>query len=105
VFALLVRFDLIDADSALEFDSLVSKLCALIRRNEPRTLTYETFGVSGADLSRVFFEVYEDQAAFDEHERKDYVRSFLSDRERYVANTRVERLSPLKHVYAAQTAR
>jgi len=94
MFALMVRFDLIDEQAAALFDELVEKTGELIRTSEPGTLLYAVNEVNDAPLARVFYEVYTDRSAFDAHERGDHVRTFLSQREQYIANVRVEFLTP-----------
>lgn len=95
MFALVVRFELRDDESAVAFDRLVEETSQGIRVSEPGTLVYVTHRVDGAPLSRVFYEVYRDRAAFDEHERQSHTVRFLSERDKYVASTRVEFVSPV----------
>ncbi len=90
MFALVVRFDLKDEDAADAFDSLVSRTAEGIAQHEPGTLVYATHRVAGEPLARVFYEVYADREAFEEHERQPHTLTFLSDRENYVASSRVE---------------
>lgn len=94
MFALVVRFDLADADKAADFDSLVAETVAGIREHEPGTLVYATHAIEGEPLARVFYEVYRDRAAFDEHERQPHTTRFLSARGEYVSSVRVEFLTP-----------
>jgi quinol monooxygenase YgiN len=94
VFVLVVRFDLADAGKAAGFDNLVSETVDAIRRLEPGTLVYATHAVEGAPLARVFYEVYRDRAAFEEHERQPHTVRFLSECDRYVSHFRVEFLTP-----------
>lgn len=94
MFALVVRFELHDDESAAAFDQLVEETGLRIMASEPGTLVYVTHRVEGAPLSRVFYEVYRDRAAFDEHERQPHVLRFLAGREKYVGSTRVEFVSP-----------
>jgi len=93
VFGLVVRFDLKD-EAGEEFDALTSETVALIRRAEPGTLVYTCHAVDGDANARIFYELYRDKAAFEEHERQEHVRRFLSERDHYLAHTpRVEFLS------------
>jgi quinol monooxygenase YgiN len=94
MFALVVRFDLLDAEAAAGFDRLVEETARGIRELEPGTLVYATHTVAEAPLSRVFYEVYRDRDAFDEHERQPHTRRFLDQRSNYVADLRVEFLTP-----------
>lgn len=43
-------------------------------------------------VRRVFYELYRDKGAFEEHESKDYARAFLSERDQYLSVTEVDRL-------------
>lgn len=94
MFALVVRFNLDDADKAAEFDSLVAETVAAIREHEPGTLVYATHTVTDEPLARVFYEVYRDREAFDEHERQPHTVRFLNQREKYISSFRVEFLTP-----------
>lgn len=95
MYALVVRFDLKDNDSATAFDELVKLTGQGITAREPGTLVYVTHQVEGAPLARVFYEVYRDRAAFEEHERQPHTMRFLAEREKYIASTRVEFVSPV----------
>jgi len=95
MYGLVVRFDLKDAAAAQAFDELVAETGELIRTAEPGTLLYAINRVDDASLSRVFYEVYADRAAFEAHERTPHVKRFLTERERYIANVRVEFLTPV----------
>lgn len=94
MFALVVRFELKDEVSATAFDELVEATGRGIAAKEPGTLTYVTHRVRDAPLSRVFYEVYRDNEAFEEHERQPHTMRFLRERERYLAATRVEFVTP-----------
>lgn len=84
MFALVVRFDLA-AGAGPAFDALVDKTLGLIRAREPRTVIYACHQVEGAPDSRIFYELYEDRAAFDEHESGEHVKRFLAERQQYLA--------------------
>ncbi|MEU2057197.1 antibiotic biosynthesis monooxygenase [Streptomyces bungoensis] len=92
MFGLVVRFTCKDEAAATAFDELVARTGEQIRANEPGTVIYAVHRVDGRPLQRAFYELYRDEAAFDEHESKDYVRAFLSERERYLSATEVDRL-------------
>lgn len=94
MFALVVRFDLRDADAATAFDRLVADTVRAIIEHEPGTLVYATHTVADAPLSRIFYEVYADRAAFEEHERQPHTREFLDQRDKFVESFRVEFLTP-----------
>jgi quinol monooxygenase YgiN len=82
-FGLVVRFDL-KPDLADGFDRLVEETVRQIRESEPGTLAYLIHGVASAPASRVFYELYRDREAFDEHERQPHVKRFLAERGNYL---------------------
>ncbi|MGW7822736.1 putative quinol monooxygenase [Streptomyces puniciscabiei] len=92
MFGLFVRFTCKDEAAAAAFDDLVARTGEQIRANEPGTVIYAVHCVDGRPLERVFYELYRDKDAFEEHESKDYVRAFLSERDRYLSATEVDRL-------------
>ncbi|WP_324189983.1 putative quinol monooxygenase [Nocardia cyriacigeorgica] len=94
VFALVVKFELQDSAKAAAFDQLVAETVRDIAEHESGTLVYATHVVEGEPLARVFYEVYRDRAAFDEHERQPHTRRFLERRGEFVADFRVEFLTP-----------
>lgn len=64
---------------------------ARIRTQEPGTLVYACHAVDGDPNARVFYELYRDREAFDEHEGQEHVRRFLSQRSQYMdVDPRVE---------------
>ena len=66
-FALAVRFEL-TASGAEGFDALVAETLLGIRAIEPGTLAYVVHHEEASPLVRVFYEVYQDREAFEEHE-------------------------------------
>ncbi|MFF9266216.1 MULTISPECIES: putative quinol monooxygenase [Streptomyces] len=92
MFGLMVRFTCKDEASAAAFDDLAARTGELIRANEPGTVIYTVHRVDGRPLERIFYELYRDKDAFEEHESKGYVRAFLSERDEYLAATEVDRL-------------
>ncbi|WP_018682302.1 putative quinol monooxygenase [Actinokineospora enzanensis] len=95
MWALVVRFDLRDEQAARGFDALVAETLPEIVADEPGTLVYTVHDVADAPLSRVFYEVYADKAAFEEHERQPHTKRFLAEREQYLSDFRVEFLESL----------
>lgn len=93
MFALVVKFALIDQAAADAFDRVVSELVTKIAANERGTLVYSTHTVEGEPLSRIFYEVYESRTALDVHEAQPWTREFLDNRDKYVRETRVEFLA------------
>jgi quinol monooxygenase YgiN len=48
-------------------------------------LVYAVHQVEGEPNARIFYELYRDRAAFDEHERQEHTRRFLAGQERYLS--------------------
>jgi len=93
MYGLVVRFDL-KGGTGEAFDALTREAVALIRDAEPGTLIYACHAVDGDAEARVFYELYRDRDAFEEHERQEHVRRFHEKKERYLAGEpRVEFLS------------
>lgn len=88
----MVRFTCKDEAAARAFDELVARTGEEIRAHEPGTVIYAVHRVDGRPLERIFYELYRDEAAFQAHESQEYVRSFLAEREQYLASTEVDRL-------------
>jgi quinol monooxygenase YgiN len=98
VIGLFVRFDIRDEESAREFDELTREVVAAIAAAEPGTVVYATHAVRGAPLSRAFYELYADEAAFQAHERAPHVVDFHARKESLLAGEpRVEFFTP-QHV-------
>jgi quinol monooxygenase YgiN len=91
-FALVVRFTVRPLAEA-EFDTLIARTTAAIRDREPGTLIYACHRVDGEPRQRIFYELYRDRAAFDEHERQEHVRHFLAAREALLESTEVDFLT------------
>lgn len=94
MFSLYVRFELKDEAAAAGFDALVAKTVPLIESEEPGTRHYIVSTVRDAPLSRVFYEVYDDQNAFEAHEQQPHVKQFLAERELYLESHAVAWLTP-----------
>ncbi|GAA1401168.1 putative quinol monooxygenase [Catellatospora coxensis] len=93
MFALVVRFDIRDEESAVRFDELTAQAVEQIRAKEPGTLVYATHQVAGEPLARVFYEVYADDAAFQAHEAAEHVTAFHAAKDPLLVSHRVEFLS------------
>lgn len=94
MFALVVRFNLLDENAATRFDELVADLLPQIAAHEPGTLTYAVHTVHDAPNSRLFYECYSDRDAFEEHERQPHTAHFLQAKDALLADARVEFLTP-----------
>jgi quinol monooxygenase YgiN len=93
VFGLVVRFDLKDGSGEV-FDALTSEVVALINEAEPGTLVYACHALEGDAEARVFYELYRDKEAFEEHEHQEHVRRFHEKKAPYLSGEpRVEFLS------------
>lgn len=88
-FGLYVRHTLKEG-AAEAFDRLVEATAEGIRDKEPGTLVYVSHTVEGEPNLRVFYELYRDREAFDEHERQAHTRHFLAEREALVDNIEVD---------------
>jgi quinol monooxygenase YgiN len=91
-FALVVRFT-VQPGSEEAFDDLVSATAVGIRAREPGTLVYACHHVEGASRERIFYELYENKAAFDAHESQPHTRHFLAVRGALLESTVVDFLS------------
>lgn len=87
--ALVVRFRL-KPGAAEKFDALVERTVAEIRRSERGTLVYVSHAVPGQPDLRIFYELYRDEEAFQEHESQPHTKKFLQEREQYLIDTEVE---------------
>jgi len=88
-FGLVVRFTARDEDAVAAFDTLVAGALEGIRAHEPGTIVYVSHADADEPLVRVFYELYEDRAAFDRHEQQPHVRHFLAAREQYLTAVEV----------------
>lgn len=93
MFALVVRFEL-KPEAVDAFDALAARTLTGIK-DEAGTLLYVTSRVTDAPFSRVFVEIYADEAAFAAHEQYPHTRRFLVDREAMIESYRVEFLDPI----------
>jgi len=90
VFALVVRFDLIDEAAAEAFDALAAEAAPAIRDSEPGTLVYAVHRVEDAPLSRIFYEVYSSREAHRQHEAHEPVARFLREKDQYLSGVHVD---------------
>jgi quinol monooxygenase YgiN len=93
MFGLFVRFTCKNEDSAEAYDRLVAETAEGIRAYEPGTLVYATHTVEGKPLQRIFYELYQDRAAFEAHEAQPHTRRYLAERDQYLAATEVDWLT------------
>ena len=93
MFGLFVRFTCKDQASAEAYDKLVAETIEAIKTNEPGTLVYASHLVDGEPLQRIFYELYNDKAAFEAHEAAPHTRRYLDQRGQYLASTEVDWLT------------
>ncbi|GHE32100.1 putative quinol monooxygenase [Streptomyces capitiformicae] len=94
-FGLVVRFTLSDQAAATAFDKLAADTLKGIKAQEPGTLAYVTHIPEDQPLIRVFYELYEDRAAFEVHEAQPHTKRFLDEREQYLTDVEVTFLNAL----------
>ena len=82
-FGLVVRFELLEGHGEA-FDALTAETLASVRADEPGTLVYLAHSTLDTPDVRVFYELYEDHAAFEVHETAAHVRHFLEARTQHL---------------------
>jgi quinol monooxygenase YgiN len=92
-YGLLVRFRLREG-AAEAFDRLVAETVSEIAKHEPGTLIYTSHTVEGRPHERIFYELYQDEAAFAAHEEQPHTRRFLAARADYVESFDVDVMMP-----------
>lgn len=93
MFGLFVRFTCKDEASAEAYDRLVAETIEAIKADEPGTLVYASHLVEGQPLQRIFYELYQDRAAFEAHEASPATCRYLAERDQYLASTVVDWLT------------
>jgi quinol monooxygenase YgiN len=71
------------------FDRLSRDAVRAARQSDPGTIIYACHEVVGAPTQRIFYQLFRDQAAFQEHQNRPYVRQFLTDSRSHVIATNV----------------
>ena len=94
MFAIVVRFDLLDPAAAARFDALTADLLPRIAADEPGTLVYTVHTVNDAPLSRVFYECYADEDAWRAHEAYPHTRYFLDTKDALLSGAQAVFLTP-----------
>ncbi len=74
---------------AAAFDRAAEQLAEQVRTREPDTLVFVIHLVPDAPMQRIFYEIYRDRPAFDQHESQPYVLRFTADRRSCVLATNV----------------
>jgi quinol monooxygenase YgiN len=91
-FALVVRFT-VRPGSEEAFDRLTADTASGIREREYGTLIYACHTVEGQPRQRIFYELYRNRAAFEQHEAHAHVRRFLDQRAALLESTEVDFLT------------
>ena len=76
-------------DKVADFDRAADEVAEQVRAGEPDTLVYVIHTVPQAPMQRIFYEVYRDRAAYEQHEKQPYVQRFVAARRPYVLATNV----------------
>jgi quinol monooxygenase YgiN len=103
-FGLVVRHTL-KPGSAAAFDELAADALQLIRAREPGTLVYAVHRVADEPQVRLFYELYRDRDAFNDHEAQPHTRHFLQEREQHLEGLEVTFLSLIAAKGAGTTER
>ena len=85
---LIAIYTLLD-DKVADFDRAADEVAEQVRASEPDTLVYVIHTVPKAPMQRIFYEVYRDRAAYEQHEKQPYVQRFVATRRPYVLATNV----------------
>jgi quinol monooxygenase YgiN len=93
VIVTLLRVECRDDAAAAEFDALAARVFQQVSAHEPSTLVFASHGVEGQPLTRVYYEVYRDQAAADIHARGKPLRELLARQDPLVVGVRIEQLT------------
>ena len=89
----LLRVECRDNAAAAEFDKLTAKVFRHVSDHEPSTLVFASHGVEGQPLTRVFYEIYRDQAGANIHARAEPLRELLAKQKLLVAGAQIAQLT------------
>ncbi|MGH9029380.1 MAG: putative quinol monooxygenase [Acidimicrobiales bacterium] len=78
-----MRFELLRGHESA-FDELVAETVERIQQEEPGTFAYLVHAMRDEPGGRAFVEIYENEAAFERHEREPHTRRFLAERGQYL---------------------
>jgi quinol monooxygenase YgiN len=59
-----------------DFEAAAKQMIATVKESEPGTLTYILHKNTKDPTEFVYYEVYQDQAAFDSHGKTDHMKAF-----------------------------
>jgi quinol monooxygenase YgiN len=88
LYGLIAIYTLAEGGTA-DFDALAERVVAEVRANEPDALVYAVHSVPNAEMQRIFYEVYRDRMAYEDHKRQPHIQRFEADRRPYVLATNV----------------
>lgn len=87
-YGLIAIFTLVEgADGA--FDRLTERTVHAVREGEPGTLLFSCHTVANMPQQRIFYELYRDRQAYEDHQRQPHVQRFSVERRPYVLATNV----------------
>lgn len=89
----LLRVECHDKAAAAEFDALTAKVFQQVSDHEPYTLVFASHRVEDQPLTRVFYEVYRDQASANIHARAEPLCELLARQDPLVAGVQIEQLT------------
>jgi len=95
-FGMVVRFTLKEGHGEA-FDELMRRTVAEIQRHEPGTLAYVVQHVEGEPNTRIFYELYASDEAFQFHQDAAHIHEFKEQREQHLERVEVDRLSVVTH--------
>ncbi len=75
--------------AAADFDALAERVVGKVRASEPDALVYAVHSVPNAEMQRIFYEVYRDRMAYEDHQRQPHIRRFEAERDPSVLATNV----------------
>jgi quinol monooxygenase YgiN len=88
LYGLIAIYTLAEGTTA-DFDALAEQVVAEVRANEPDALVYAVHSVPNAEMQRIFYEVYRDRMAYEDHKRQPHIQRFEADCGPYVLATNV----------------
>ncbi|GHE43372.1 hypothetical protein GCM10017673_52010 [Streptosporangium violaceochromogenes] len=88
IYGLLTVFTLLDGTGE-RFDRLAEETVDAVRHSEPDTLIYACHSVKSAPLQRIVYEIYRDETAYADHQRRPHVERFVTERQNLVLATNV----------------
>lgn len=87
-YGLIAIFTLVEGAGGA-FDRLTERTVHEVRDKEPGTLVYSYHTVANMPQQRIFYELYRDRQAYEQHLRQPHVQAFQVERRPYVLATNV----------------